>query len=114
MAAKGVLPADLAQGDAGAGKKPLPVHVGQRDHGDGQREMAGNEPGQAIQLVDGLAVKQAEDAESFQSTLFIQRQRGGNHTALLLVALPVSGRGIAPPYCGSTGLLFFLCLRTRM
>ena len=88
VATEGVLPADLAQGDPGAGEKPLPVHVGQRDHGDGQREMAGDEPGQAIQLVDGLAVKQAQDAEPFQSALFIQRKRGGNHTALLLVALP--------------------------
>ncbi len=51
--------------------------------------MAGDEPGEAIKLIDGLVVEQAEDAQSFQSTVFIQRQGGGNHVALLPVILPV-------------------------
>jgi hypothetical protein len=73
MTAEGVLPVDLAHIDPGAGEKPLPVHVGQGDHGDGECEMPGDEPGEAIKLIDGLVVEQAEDAQSFQSTVFIQR-----------------------------------------
>ncbi len=65
MTAEGVLPVDLAHIDPGAGEKPLPVHVGQGDHGDGECEMPGDEPGEAIQLIDGLVVEQAEDAQSF-------------------------------------------------
>ena len=38
--------------------------------------MPGDEPGEAIKLIDGLVVEQAEDAQSFQSTVFIPRQGG--------------------------------------